>query len=63
MRWPSRKKPPVTDSGRQAAQTMPAAPAATGRPPGPPMSVATQPGHTALTWMPLPSSSLASARV
>ena len=47
---PSRKKPPVgPESGRVAAQTTLAAPASTGRPPGPPMSVATQPGQTALT--------------
>ena len=46
--WPSRKKPPVgPESGRVAAQTTLAAPASTGRPPGPPMSVATQPGQTA----------------
>jgi len=46
---PSRKKPPVgPESGRGAAQVTLAAPSATGRPPGP-MSVATQPGQTALT--------------
>src|SRR5690242_19933952 len=62
--WPSRKKPPVGPvSGRVAAQTMPAAPSATGRPPGPPMSVATQPGQIALTRIPSPRSSAASIRV
>ena len=35
-------------AGRVAAHTTPAAPSRTGRPPGTPRSVATQPGHTAL---------------
>src|SRR5580693_10722610 len=61
---PSRKKPPVgPESGRVAAQTTLAAPSATGRPPGPPMSVATQPGQTALTRIPAGRSPAASVRV
>jgi hypothetical protein len=48
--FPSRKKPPVGPLfGKVTAQTMPAAPFSTGRPPDPPISVATHPGHTALT--------------
>src|SRR5580700_1136076 len=44
---PSRKKPPVgPESGSSAAHTTLAAPSATGRPPAPPMSVATHPGQT-----------------
>lgn len=47
---PSRNKPPLGPSlGRVAAHTIPAAPSATGRPPVPPMSVATQPGQTEFT--------------
>jgi Transposase, Mutator family len=50
---PSRKNPPVgPPSGKVAAQTIPAAPSSTGRPPRPPMSVATHPGHTAFTNTP-----------
>ena len=61
---PSRKKPPVgPSSGSVAAHTMPAAPSATGRPPAPPMSVATQPGQTALTRIRSPRSSAARMRV
>src|SRR5215470_18174089 len=64
MARPSRKKPPVgPPSGSVAAQTIPRAPSSTGRPPDPPMSVATHPGHTAFTRMPLPSSSSASMTV
>src|ERR1700677_2063 len=49
---PSRKKPPVGPlSGKGAAHATLAAPSSTGRPPGPPMSVAVQPGQTALTRM------------
>src|SRR5262245_54533750 len=40
-----------------------AAPATTGRPPGPPMSVATHPGHTALTRILAGASSAARMRV
>jgi len=40
-----------------------AAPSRTGRPPGPPMSVAIHPGQTAFTRMPVPASSAASTRV
>ncbi len=40
-----------------------APPSATGRPPLPPMSVATQPGHTLFTSTPVPDSSAASWRV
>src|SRR5207247_6559362 len=44
---PSRKNPPVGPSFvNVAAHTTLAAPSATGRPPEPPMSVATQPGQT-----------------
>ena len=47
---PSRKKPPVgPSSGTSAAQTTDAAPSRTGRPPGPPISVRTQPGQTEFT--------------
>ena len=47
---PSRKNPPLgPSSGRVAAHTTLAAPCSTGCPPGPPMSVATHPGHTELT--------------
>ena len=61
---PSRKKPPVGPlSGRVAAHTRPAAPAETGRPPAPPMSVATQPGQTAFTRKRSARSSAASIRV
>src|SRR5439155_19295767 len=61
---PSRKTPPVgPPSGRVAAHTTPAAPSATGRPPLPPMSVATHPGQTALTKIPASRSSAASTRV
>ena len=42
---------------------MPAAPSATGRPPAPPISVATQPGQTAFTRIPVPESSAARIRV
>jgi hypothetical protein len=38
-------------SGSVAAHTTLAAPSSTGRPPGPPMSVAVQPGDTAFTRM------------
>lgn len=63
-RWPSRSRAPLMPgSARQAAATMPAAPRSTGAPPGPPSAVATHPGHTALTRMPLPASSAASTRV
>ena len=52
-RRPSRKKPPVgPSSGSVAAHTRPAAHSASGRPPGPPVPVATirpHPPHTALT--------------
>src|SRR5207244_8372341 len=61
---PSRKNPPVGPSFvNVAAHTTLAAPAATGRPPAPPMSVATQPGQTAFTRMPSSRSSAASIRV
>ena len=50
-------------SGRVAAQTIPAAPAFTGRPPEPPISVATQPGHTELTRTRSRRSSAANIRV
>jgi len=40
-----------------------AAPSPTGRPPEPPMSVATHPGQTELTRIPDPASSRASTRV
>jgi hypothetical protein len=61
---PSRKKPPLgPEEGRSAAQTTLAAPSLTGRPPAPPMSVATQPGQTELTRMPSLRSSVASIRV
>ena len=60
----ARKKPLVgPSSGSVAAHTMPAAPSATGRPPLPPMSVATQPGQTALTRMASRRSSAAKTRV
>src|SRR2546422_4150358 len=58
---PSRKNPAVGPSSASvAAHTTLAAPSATGRPPGPPMSVATQPGQTAFTRMPSFRSSAAS---
>src|SRR5438445_687794 len=61
---PSRKNPPVgPSSGSIAAHTTLAAPSATGRPPLPPMSVATQPGHTAFTSILWVRSSAASMRV
>ena len=61
---PSRKKPPVgPSSGSVAAHTMPAAPSGTGRPPAPPMSVATQPGQIALTRIRSPRNSAARMRV
>ena len=61
---PQTQKPPVgPPSGNVAAHTMPAAPSVTGRPPAPPMSVATQPGHTELTRMPSARSSSANTRV
>src|SRR6185312_3534885 len=63
--FPSRKKPPVGPlSGRVAAQTIPAAPSLMDRgAPAPPISVATQPGHTAFTRIRAPRSSPASVRV
>ncbi len=61
---PSRKKPPVDPpSGSSTAHTTDAAPSRTGRPPGPPMSVATQPGHTELISIRSRRSSAASIRV
>jgi hypothetical protein len=62
---PSRKKPPVGPPfGSVAAQTTLAAPSFTLRGAlAPPMSVATQPGQTEFTNMPLPRNSPASVRV
>src|SRR3954469_18366522 len=61
---PSRKKPPVgPSSGSVTPHITDAAPAATGRPPGPPLSVATQPGQIALTRIPAGRSSAARMRV
>jgi hypothetical protein len=40
--------------GNVAAHTIPFAPSCTGRPPLPPISVATHPGLTELTKMPVP---------
>src|SRR5262249_25071883 len=60
---PSWKKPSVGPSSlNSAAQTTPAAPSATGRPPCP-MSVSVQPGQTALTRMPSRRNSAARIRV
>ena len=54
---PSKKNPPVGPlSGNVAAHTIPFAPSSTGRPPPPPLppiSVATYPGSTELTKMPV----------
>ena len=62
---PSRKNPPVGPlSGSVAAHTIPAAPSLTERgAPAPPISVATQPGHTAFTKIRVFRSSPASERV
>src|SRR5689334_17768175 len=61
---PSRKNPPVgPSSGRVAAHTIPIAPSSTGRPPAPPISVATHPGQTEFTKMLLSRSSPASVLV
>src|SRR6188472_778650 len=57
---PSKKNPPVGPlSGNVAAHTIPFAPSSTGRPPLPPISVATHPGSTELTKMPVPAGSSA----
>src|SRR5215467_13467681 len=56
----SKKNPPVGPSkGSVAAQTIPLAPSSTGLPPDPPSSVATHPGSTELTKIPVPLSSAA----
>jgi hypothetical protein len=62
---PSRKNPSVGPlSGRVAAHKIPAAPSRTERgAPAPPISVATQPGHTEFTRIREPRSSPASVRV
>src|SRR6185436_12895581 len=61
---PSRKNPPVGPSSpSRTAQVTLAAPSATGRPPAPPMSVATHPGQTAFTSTRSDRSSAARIRV
>ena len=58
---PSQKNPPVgPSSDNVAARTIPFAPFCTGRPPRPPVSVATHPGSTEFTNMPVFVSSAAS---
>src|ERR687885_2952892 len=58
---PSQKNPPLGPlPGSVAAQTIPFAPSSTGRPPRPPISVATHPGSTEFTSIPVFTSSAAS---
>ena len=52
--FPSKKEPPLGPlSGNVAAHTIPFAPSSTGRPPLPPISVATHPGSTEFTKFPV----------
>ena len=61
---PSKKNPPVGPlSGNVAAHTIPFAPSSTGRPPPPPISVATHPGSTELTKIPVAAESSSAARI